>query len=497
MRVLIGTDILVYYLLKQELEGIAMMFKWMERVKATRFTDVSSIAILTNLIPLDAFSELRGLNILKRIRPKARPIVELEKRDKEGILKKEYKYKPTLAQLNWLYYNDVDCLITENRLTHHIAQQLGIDDIVLSIEDFIEKCSIEHPELDETRGVAIQKIKFGELDINDNFFNSFKEDYEPYYHLWFKKKANDDVYIAKDSSGKLRGLLKLKIESQDDDFGIIKPSFRPAKRLKICSLKADFTGQKLGQRFMRIVFETALEEKADEIYITLFPSSPQRKRLISMIEQWGFRFYGIKDKNEYVFLRSFRKDISDNPQKCFPFCSFKNNSFIIPIAHSYATQLLPPFGFGNEENIFDVEPVKQAIKKVLIMHENTLNIQRGSILLFLQKANTIKITSLGIVDNVYKQFSNESHFISRCRKRSCFSNETLHSFWLGTLKKPVVVEFLYACHFEKEVETSMIEAWGIDTNNIKSQYPIPVSDKQTNEIIKDTPYEKIIVTHTS
>ena len=65
-------------------------------------------------------------------------------------------------------------------------------------------------------------------------------------------------------------MLKLKIEDVDEDYSDIIPLFPKAKRLKICSLKVDYTGEKLGERFMRIIFDHALENKVDEIYVTIF-----------------------------------------------------------------------------------------------------------------------------------------------------------------------------------------------------------------------------------
>lgn len=251
MKVLIGTDVLLYYLQKQELDGIVMLFHLIERLKAKKFIDLSSIAILTNFVSLDSFEELSSFEILKGVKPKNRKIEEIEQAD---FLLKGFNYRPLLAQLNWLCYDDVDFLITENTMSHKIARILDIDDKVFSIEGFIEKCSIEHLELDETLGVSIEKILFGELDYNDRFFNSFKAEYEPYYHTWFKNKANDEVYVAKDLNNNIRGLLKLKIEEQAIEAGDIIPAFKPAKRLKISSLKADYTSQKLGQRFYAYCF---------------------------------------------------------------------------------------------------------------------------------------------------------------------------------------------------------------------------------------------------
>ena len=150
MNVLIGTDVLLYYLQKQELDGIVMLFSWIDKIKSKKFIDLSSIAILTNFVSLDSFEELSSFEILKGVKPKNRKIEEIEQAD---FLLKGFNYRPLLAQLNWLFYDDVDYLITENSLSHNIARILEIDDKVFSIEGFIEKCSIEHLELDETLGI--------------------------------------------------------------------------------------------------------------------------------------------------------------------------------------------------------------------------------------------------------------------------------------------------------------------------------------------------------
>lgn len=37
MNVLIGTDVLLYYLQKQELDGIVMLFSWIDKIKSKKF----------------------------------------------------------------------------------------------------------------------------------------------------------------------------------------------------------------------------------------------------------------------------------------------------------------------------------------------------------------------------------------------------------------------------------------------------------------------------
>lgn len=136
MKVLLGTDVLLYYLQKQELvDGIDLMLQWMERIKAVAYTDISSVAVLTNFVSLNAFGDLRRLEILDGIRPKASEIENLELKD-SMLPTFAFEYKPLLAQLNWLFYDDIDYLVTENPMSHKLAKRLEVDDKVFTIENF-------------------------------------------------------------------------------------------------------------------------------------------------------------------------------------------------------------------------------------------------------------------------------------------------------------------------------------------------------------------------
>lgn len=495
MKILLGTDILLYYIKNMDMsEGVSILFTWLERIKAKPYVDVSSIAILTHFITLDSFKELNRFHVLKSLAPKANPILTIEQQILSSKVRNKKLLRPLLAQLNYLACNEVDLLITENKETHILASNIGIDDHVYSIEEFIERMCVEHRDLDDTRGVAIRKVRFGSLDIDSHFFNSFKADYEPYYHVWFKAKANDPVFIAQDGNGFLRGLLKLKCEDENDDTGDISPRMKPARRLKIASMKAHFTGQKLGQRFMRIVFDTAIREHVEEIYVTLFENSNQMRRLVGMIEQWGFTYYGYKDGNEQVYVRDFRKRTDDSPSACFPYHTSSNGVFIIPINAVYASQLIPPFGIIEDED--DMEPWKYAIKKTLVLREDNEGMKKGSVLLFYQKTSDAMAQSLsavGVVENVCRNCKDVQMFVNRCRKRSALSDTSLQECWRRANGKVVVVDFLYVYHAGVSNELPSLQEIGVTSDNFHSQRPVSISEEQYRKLIKGTDYEKTFV----
>lgn len=493
MNILLGSDLLLYLLRRDDqVDGIEPLLRWVKLIGGTCYIDVATIAMLTRFVPTDSFGSLNYLSILKELRPK-NPILKSIESEYEHLSMSGFRYKPLFAQLNWLFYNDVDYLVTDNAFTHSVAFRLNLEERVLDIEQFIEMCMRDYPELDTSKGVSITKVKFGILDYNDPFFDSFRQDYLPYYRLWFQKKAEDEVYVAKDGDGHLRGLLKLKIEKTDEDYGDIIPLFNPAYRLKICSFKAHFIAQKLGQRFMRIVFETALSNHIDEIYMTIYANSLSKDQLIGMMEQWGFRYHGEK-RGESVYVRKFGKQVNTEPSYSFPYHSLKNGIYILPIYRSYAFQLLPPFGL--EENELDIEPQKQAIKKVVILHQSDASMRKGSVLLFVQMSKESRnncLIAVGIVERVYQGFNTEHLFIQRCHKRSMFPDSVLHDCWQRANEHPIVVEFLYAYYFHEFIPIQILRKIGIEIEKMRSQYPISITPIQFNKLFKDSVYAQTLV----
>jgi hypothetical protein len=87
--------------------------------------------------------------------------------------------------------------------------------------------------------------------------------------------------------------LYLKVEDQREPYHDIAPAFTPKKRVKIGTLKVELNGFKLGERLLKVVFDNALVQRVDEIYVTIFPRSilktPGSKRVDSSNIFWGSR----------------------------------------------------------------------------------------------------------------------------------------------------------------------------------------------------------------
>jgi len=117
--------------------------------------------------------------------------------------------------------------------------------------------------------------KFKDIDLNDYFFDSLKLDYAEFSE-WFHRKSENNALIHFDDNHNLNGFLYLKDEDDDLD---IEPSQGKLRRLKVGTMKIDAHGTRLGERFMKKIFDYALHKESEEIYVTIFD---KHKQLINL-----------------------------------------------------------------------------------------------------------------------------------------------------------------------------------------------------------------------
>ena len=60
----------------------------------------------------------------------------------------------------------------------------------------------------------------------------------------------------------------------DENYSDITPVFQPKKRLKVRTFKVVATGFRLGERFIKIILDNAIERNVDEVYVSLFEDRP-------------------------------------------------------------------------------------------------------------------------------------------------------------------------------------------------------------------------------
>lgn len=458
MKALLDTNIIIHREASKVInQDIGTLFKWLDKAKFIKCVHQITIDELnknSNLDIRNAFNaKIRSYDILKMIAPLKDEVkavsnkIDVTENDKNDTL-----------LLNEVYSDRVDIFISEDKKIHKKAQLLGIEDKVYTIDSFLEMVVSENPELIDYNVLAVKQEYFGKISIDDIFFDSLKEDY-PGFEKWFNRKAEDKAYITY-NKGKILSFLYLKTETSEESYSDIIPIFTPKKRLKVGTFKVVSNGVRLGERFLKIIFDNAIINKVDEIYVTIFNRTEEQIRLISLMEEWGFEEFGTKGINgELVYVRCFarRFDI-ENPKKTYPFISKSSNVFLIPIYPKYHTELLPDSFLRTEspKDFVENEPHRNAISKIYISRSVNRNIKRGDILIFYRTAPYGKsayyhsvITTIGIVDEKIDNIQNEKEFVLRSRKRSIFTDEYLKEFWnYNPNYRPFLIRFLSVYSFQ-------------------------------------------------
>ena len=394
--------------------------------------------------------------------------------------------------LNEVFVGRVDILITEDKKIHKKALELGIQDKVFTIDSFLEKTFAEHPELVNYKVLNVQKLKFGKIDLNDTFFDSLKEDYVG-FDKWFIKKYDEEAYITINSNnGMLLSFLYLKVEDENENYSNINPQFSPKLRLKIGTFKVISNGFRLGERFVKIVFDNALKNHVQEIYVTIYDKRPEQRRLIDLLEQWGFVLWGTKGEGELVYVRDFSPKFDiENLKACFPYISKGKNAYIVPIYPEYHTELLPDSILNTESPKEFIEdfPHRNSINKVYVSRAMEPYPSVGDILVFYRTGGYYKsvVTTIGEVLEVKTDFQDENDFIFYCRKKSVYPEQALREMWRYSARKPFVVNFLYDYSFPHRINMKeLIELKVLTGINDAPRGFKPITKEQFEIILKET-----------
>ncbi|MCW3789371.1 hypothetical protein [Plebeiibacterium sediminum] len=470
MRILLDTNIVIHReASKVRNSDIGKLFNWFDRTKATKIVHPLSI---------EEISKHKDPSVVETMKIKIENynILKTESLDDDKIknlrLKDITKNDTIDTSIVKEVYNDrVDIIVTEDRGIHKKALALGVAEKVYTIDSYIEKVTAENPDLTDYKVLAVKKEFFGNIKLQDEFFDSFKEDYAEFEN-WFKKKSDEVSYICF-ADNEIGAFLYLKIENKNEQYNTIEPIFEPKKRLKVGTFKVKSNGYKLGERFLKIIFDNALVNQVDEIYVTIFEKRDEQIRLIRLLEDWGFKEWGTsKTPNgiEKVLVRNFKKEVNINyPKLTYPFITRNSKTYLVPIYPDYHTELLPDSVLNNEspQSFIENEPHRNAIQKVYVSRSYDRSVSKGDLILFYRTGGYHKsvITTIGLVESVHDNIPSEEKFIELCRKRSVFDDDELKRHWryqsYGKWISPFIVNFLYIYTFPKRLNLAKLIELGV------------------------------------
>lgn len=456
-RILLDTNILIHREARTVVrDDIGTLFRWLDELRVTKVIHPGSAAEIRKHADEDVVRTLKvklgSYAMLKTLAPDTAAITALRARDTSANDTLDTSLLAEVAA------GRVDALITEDRGIHRKAAAIGLGAAVFTIDAFLEKVTAENPALADYKVLSVHQEHFGNVNLRDPFFDSFRADY-PGFDTWFNRKADDLAYVCTSETGGVVAFLYLKREDEGEDYRDISPAFPPRRRLKIGTLKVVSNGFKLGERFLKIVFDNALLYRTEEIYVTIFRHSPEQERLVQLLTEWGFARHGNKVSavgTEEVLVRDFRPHVDpEDPRKSFPFVSATARKFIVPIYPEYHTELLPDSILRTEAPAGFIEnrPNRNALSKVYISRSIERGLQTGDIIVFYRTSSggaayyTSVATTLGVVQDVVVNIPNEQDFLRLCRKRSVFSDADLLKHWHYSRNRPFVVNFLYVHSF--------------------------------------------------
>ncbi len=397
-----------------------------------------------------------------------------------------------------VYCGRVDMLITEDRRLNKKAEKAGISDKVFTINSFITKCVNENPELIEYNTLSVKKELFANINIKDIFFDTFRNSYQGFDN-WFIKKSDEEAYVCRNENMDIIGFLYLKTENESENYADITPVFSPKKRLKVGTFKVEASGFRLGERFIKIIFDNAIERNVDEIYVTLFTDRPELRLLYDLLVRWGFVEYGIKktgDNNETVMVKKLNTyNTSETIKMNFPNVDYNHKKFFLPIEPQYHTPLLPDSQLKteNEVDFMGEKPHRYALQKVYISFSYKRDMAPGDLLMIYRKGTTpgrkayeSVVSTIAVIDEVKYDFSDKDAFMKYCENRTVFSKEELESFWRRTQGKLLVIKFIQVKSLNKRLTLKYL--WD---NQIIAPYSGPrpfdaLTDEQFDKLISDS-----------
>lgn len=491
MKALLDTNIIIHREAATVVsQDIGLLYRWLDRGRYSKCIHTATIDEIKknpNAFTVRSFLvKMESYEVIEIPSPMQASVAALS----QEIDKTENDRVDSIL-VNEVCAGRVDILISEDKGVHDKAERLGLKDKVFTIDTFLEKVFAENPELVPYKVLNVQKVRFGTLDLKDTFFDSLRADYQG-FDKWFTRKYDDEAYVTINSNNrKLLSFLYLKVEGVNENYSDITPPLPPKRRVKVGTFKVISNGFRLGERFLKIIFDNALRNHAQEIYVTIYDHRDEQRRLIALLETWGFAKWGVKG-SELVYVRDFkpRFDLNDI-RATYPYFSRRRKTFLVPIYPQYHTELLPDSILNTESPADFVEdfPHRNCIGKVYVSWAYPPYPEKGDILVFYRTGGYHKsvVSTIGIMVDMQQGFEKEEDFLLYCHKASVFPEKELHEMWQYKDKRPLALQFLYVYSFPHRINMSRLIELGIlaSVNDAPRGFR-PISAEQFNLILKET-----------
>lgn len=311
--------------------------------------------------------------------------------------------------------------------------------------------------------------KFKDINLNDNFFDSLKIDYAE-FSQWFEKKSENEALIHFNKDGDLNGFLYLKVE--DDELDIDPPQGK-ALRLKVGTMKIDAHGTRLGERFIKKIFDSALSHNVDEIYVTVFN---KHKTLIDLFEKYNFLKIGFKHSPNGIENVLSRKMKGEKIISEYPFIKYKNNNiYFLSIYPEYHSRLFPDSILKTEKSdiVNDISYTNSIHKIYIAGMRGMEKLKNNDILIIYRTAEkgmtarySAVFSSICVVEELkyIEEFHTYKDFCEYCKKYSIFREDELKIIYKEK-KYKYIIKMTYNMALTKRIVRDRLIGMGIMSND--------------------------------
>lgn len=393
------------------------------------------------------------------------PNIKLDKEFQEKIGKPRNLHDVADNNMIFCVYKDViDFLITEDKGIHKKAEKLAISDRFFNIKEALTYFQRIYSRNRVSSPPALRQIPVYKIDLNDSLFDSLKGDYLEFNDWWRKiSKQGRKSWVYFDNEQNLGAILIYKKENEAIDS---TPPLPARERIKICTLKVTHTGYKIGELFIKMCIEYAINHNYDELYLTHFTRAPDE--LVTLIEEFGFFKIAERKNGEDIFVKKVIVDkLLDSPLEIdkhyYP--SFYDgglvNKFIIPIQPQYHEKLFIDYR-GRQtkitEHLGELIIEGNTIKKAYLTHSKIKKISPGDILLFYRSIDRSELTTLGIVEKVIVGLRNKEDILRYVGKRTVYTVKEIEEY---TINPTTVILFNWHFHLRKPIKFKQLIDLGV------------------------------------
>lgn len=282
------------------------------------------------------------------------------------------------------------------------------------------------------------------------------------------------------------------------------PPLPSLNRLKVGTFKINAHGTKLGERFLKKIFDHAVYLGVKEIYVTIFE---KHAGLLSLLKKYGFSEVATKETATGIELVLTKKLNATYKDVVFSYPEISLNSaskYLLSLYPVWHTRLLPDSILKNEKSeiIKDVSHANSIHKVYLAAMDGMEKLKRGDILLIYRTGDgqgaarfRAVATSICVVEEYrhISSFKNKDDFLKSCAPYSIFTDSELNAFW-NNKKYPYIIKFTYNVALTKRLTRgSMIDQIGLKEDAYWGF--MPLTDEQLVNIAAAGGVDESLIIH--